>query len=166
MPLKCCVPKCSSNYKMSKNTVSVYKFFKSDADRNHLIAAILRANLVATKYAAVCRKHRPENYNFKTAYGKLRPVGPPSIFRQVSKRCLAATPAQERTTTKARSSARNTLSGKLKNFEKQLIVKFSEIAKDVRLDNLISCKHHEEVVIYSKTFVHGIPQLMVKIKEI
>ena len=69
---------------------------------------IPRAQAAVTKYTAVCRKHWPENFNFKTVYGKLRLVNPPSIFPDVPKNCLATTFAQEQNARRTGFSARNT----------------------------------------------------------
>ena len=104
-----------------------------------------------TKYTAICRNHWPQNRNFNRVYEKLRPVDPPSIFTDVPTSCLVTTPAQERTTIIACSSARNTLPDELEKIEKQLIVKFSEIAKDIQVDDLISYEQRDEVFFHFKT---------------
>ena len=80
MVLKCCVPNRKSNYASSNNKIPVYKLPQNNEDKKKWIAAIPRANLVASKYPALCRKHWPENATFVLVYGKQRPKDPPSIF--------------------------------------------------------------------------------------
>ena len=133
----------------------MYELPKSDAGRNRWIAAIPRANLVVTKYTAAYRKHWPENCNLKIVYGKFRPIDPPSIFPDVPKSNFATTSLQERTTKRACISAGITVSNELEKIEEQLIAKCSEIAENIRLDDMISYEHYHEVVMRSKRFVVG-----------
>ena len=69
MPLKCCVPECESNYKSSGGVyVSVYKLPSDENERKKWISAIPRANIVITKYTAVCRRHWPDDAEFSLYY--------------------------------------------------------------------------------------------------
>ena len=55
MVLKCYVPNYKSNYVSSKDKVPVYKSSQNNEDIKKWIAAIPRANLVVSKYTAVCK---------------------------------------------------------------------------------------------------------------
>ena len=88
MVLKCCVPNCKINYAFSNGKVSVYKLPQNNEDKKKWIAAIPRANLVVSKYTAVCRKHRPENATFGLVHGKQRSKDPLSVFPKILASCL------------------------------------------------------------------------------
>ena len=80
MVLKCCVLNSKSIYAFSNDKVPVYKLPQNNKDKKKWIAAIPRANLVVSKYTAVCKKHWPENAAFVPVYGKQRPKDPPSVL--------------------------------------------------------------------------------------
>ena len=87
MVLKCCVPNGKSNFASSSDKVPVYKLPENNEDKKW-IAAILRVNLVVSKYTALCRKHVPENATFVLVYGKQRPKDPLSVFPDIPASCL------------------------------------------------------------------------------
>ncbi|XP_012559127.1 uncharacterized protein LOC105845669 [Hydra vulgaris] len=98
MPLKCCVPNCSSNYKSSACNVSVYKFPHEVCEKTKWFMSIARLNWTVTKYTVVCKLHWPYDAEFKLCRGKLRPICPPSVFPNISKSCLSSPPPKTRKT--------------------------------------------------------------------
>ena len=50
MPLKCCIPKCVSNYKSTGSSVSNYKLPRDEEEKMKWISVIPRSNLVVSKY--------------------------------------------------------------------------------------------------------------------
>ena len=98
MPLKCCVPKCSSNYKPSGCNVSVYKFPREESEKNKWFMSIPRLNCTVTKLTAVCKLHWPDEAEFTLCSDKLRPIHTPSVFPNISKSCFSSPPPKMRKT--------------------------------------------------------------------
>ena len=73
MVLKCCVPLCKGNYDSSSERVPLYKLPKDEEEKRKWISVIPRANLVVSKYTAVCGKHWPNDAEMIKVHGKLRP---------------------------------------------------------------------------------------------
>ena len=61
MVLKCCVTLCKGNYASSSKRVPVYKLPQYEKKKKKWISVIPRANLVVSKYTAVCGKHWPND---------------------------------------------------------------------------------------------------------
>ena len=128
MVLKCCVPNCGSNYASSNDKVPVYKLLQNNEDKKKWIAAIPRANLVVSKYTAVCRKHWPKNATFVLVYGKQRPKDPPSVFPDIPASCLRSAQRNiPRTTKRNLSSARKHAKDEIKIYLEQDKLDFGKI---------------------------------------
>ena len=119
MPLKCCIPKCVSNYKSTGNSVSIYKLPRDEEEQKKWISVIPRSNLVVSKYTAICRIHWPEDAPFILYRGKLRPSAPPCLFPNIPSSCLSPPQPKARKTTLASASKRNVLPDELEHFYEQ-----------------------------------------------
>ena len=166
MPLKCCAPNCSSNYKTSNEKVSVYKFPKDEEEKEVWRKAIPRSNLEISKYTAVCRKHWPEDCKIIVVHGKPRPADPPTVFENIPKRCLSSPPPKARKTTKVSASARNTQQDELLQFEKLDQLEFEKIPSKMSKDvSVVVYQVNNKYHIQSKQFHEGVPEFCIVIQE-
>ena len=168
MVLKCCVPMCNSNYATTEGTVSIYKLPRKEDDRKKWIAAIPRANIVISKYTAVCRKHWPENAEFVKFFGKLRPKHPPSVFPGIPNSCLPTQQSKERTTQRSLSSARNHAEDQMKEFLEQDKLDFDKLLDQLqaKFDFVVAYLDNDgAVIVHSKKITLGIPKFVIKIKN-
>ena len=83
MVLKCCVTLCKGNYTSSSKRVPVYKLPQYEKEKKKWISVIPRANLVVSKYTAVCGKHWQNDAEMVKFHGKLRPKNPFSVFPRI-----------------------------------------------------------------------------------
>ncbi|PAA77519.1 hypothetical protein BOX15_Mlig019577g1, partial [Macrostomum lignano] len=79
MPMKCCLPKCTSNYK-SGEKVTVYSFPKDKEDYSMWIRALPPNVKSPSKYMGICQKHWPTNAPMLKVKRFMRPMDPPSVF--------------------------------------------------------------------------------------
>ena len=142
MPLKCCRPKCVSNYKSTGSSVSIYKLPRDEEEEKKWISVIPRSNLVVSKYTVICRILWPEEAHFILYRGKLRPSEPPCLFPSIPFSCLSPPPPKARKTTLASASKRNVLPDELERFYVQ----------DLLIIEIIPEKLAEELdlVVYEK----------------
>ena len=90
-------------------------------DKKKWIAAIPRANLIVSKYTAVCRKHWPQNATFVLVYGRHRPKDAPPVFPDIPASCLrSARKSIPRTTKRSLSSGRKHAEDEMKIFIEQI----------------------------------------------
>ena len=168
MPLKCCVPECESNYKSSGGVyVSVYKLPSDENERKKWISASPRANIVITKYTAVCRRHWPDDAEFSLYYGKLRTIYPPSVFPNLPPSCLSSIPQKRRTTLYSSSSTGNVIPDEIDQFIQQDILTFDYIEEKICKDSelVVYREQSDVVVIQSKKFKCGVPRFVLKVKD-
>ena len=163
MVLKCYVPNCKSNYYASSNDkIPVYKLPQNDEDKKKWIAVIPRAKVV-------CRKQRPENTTFVLVYGKQRLKDPPSAFADISASCLqSARKNIFRTTKRSLSSARKHAEDEMKIFLEQDKLDFAKIIDQASEKlNCVTVYSNEvgSVSIQSKALIHGVPHIIIQIKN-
>ena len=165
MPLKCCVPKCSSNYKSSGCNKSVYKFPREESEKNKWFISIPRLNWTVTKFTAVCKLHWPDEAEFTLCRGKLRPIHAPSVFPNISKRCLSSPPPKMRKTLSS-CSKRGINKDKLEEYKIIDNLNFGEIEKYLSNNNdLITYKQNNSIFIQSKVFNCGVPLFLLIINQ-
>ena len=152
MPLKCCVLKCSSNYKSSACNVSVYKFPREESEKNKWFMSIPRLNCTVTKLTAVCKLHWPDEAEFTLCRDKLRPIHAPSVFPNISKSCFSSPPPKMKKTLSS-SSKRGIKKDELEEYKIIDNLNFGEIKKYLSNDNdLITYKQNNSIFIQSKVF--------------
>ena len=166
MPLKCCAPNCSSNYKTSNEKVSVYKFPKNEEEKELWRKAIPRSNLEITKYTAVCRKHWAEDCKMVVVHGKPRPIDPPSIFENIPRSCLTSPPPKARKTSSSSASVRNIKEDEILQFEKMDQLVFEDIPSKMAEDmSVVTYKVNKNYHIQARQFHEGVPEFCVVIQE-
>ena len=166
MPLKCCVPNCNSNYKTSKEKVSVYKFPRDEEERKKWKSAIPRVNLEVTNFTAVCRHHWPDDCEFITVYGKSRPAGPPSVFKNIPISCLSSPPLKVRKTEKTSAASRSVQPDQLSEFQQLDKLVLDEIPTKLSSDDsLVVFKLPAAFVIQSLKFHEGVPEFVITVLE-
>lgn len=166
MPLKCCVPNCTSNYKTSNEKNSVYKFPKDEEEKEIWRKAIPRSNLEVTKYTAVCRKHWSEDCKMIVKHGKPRPADPPSLFENILRSCLSSPPPKSRKTSKTSASVRNVQEDELLQFEKLDHLVFENIPSKMAEDtSVVVYKTNKSYYIQATKFHEGVPEFCIIIKE-
>ena len=143
MPLKCCVPLCSSNYETkeknkvvkTKEYVPMYRFPKDKEEQTLWKRQIPRVDLVVTKHSAVCRNHWPQNADFKKVPGgRFRPINPPTIFPNVPRSCLRQESLiKERPTTKSLSEVRSLQEDELNEFEQIDAIAYSTLLEKIQI---------------------------------
>jgi hypothetical protein len=107
MPRKCCVTNCSSNYKKTGESTTVYRLPKDENERKKWLNNIPRDNIPDTNNTVVCLKHWPTDFRKIRVNGKLRPASPPSIFDCVKSSLLPTRSSEPRKTKRALASIRN-----------------------------------------------------------
>ena len=166
MPLKCCVPKCNSNYKTSAEAVSVYKFPKDEEEKKKWLRVIPRVNMTVTKYTAVCKKHWPESCKMVVVHGKSRPADPPSIFKNIPSSCFSSPPPKVRKIEKISAAVRNSQPDELSSFQELDMIVFEEIpAKFSNDQSVVVYKSDSTFVVQSINFYEGIPEFHIVIRE-
>lgn len=166
MPLKCCVPNCNSNYKTSKEKVSVYKFPRDEEEKKKWKSAIPRANLEVTSFTAVCRHHWPDDCEFITVYGKSRPADPPSVFKNIPISCLSSPPLKARKIEKTSAASRSVQPDQLSEFQQLDKLVLGEIPTKLSSDDsLVVFKLPAAFVIQSLKFHEGVPEFVITISE-
>ena len=124
MVYTCCVTKCDSGYRSSKNKekVAMFRFPVNEEMRGNWIRAIPRENLNVTSSTRVCLKHFSEGDFENTSTDRcksrqqkrdsqdlkrlrLKPTAVPHIFQGLSK-YLPKTPTAKQTTSASTASAR------------------------------------------------------------
>ena len=70
LSLKCCVPRCKSNYKSTHTKVPVQQFPKDLNEQKKWICDIPHTGLKVTKYSAVCQLHWRGEAAFVIDHGK------------------------------------------------------------------------------------------------
>ena len=163
MPLKCCVPRCKSNYTSMNTKVPVYTFPKDLNEQKKWINNIPHIDFTVTKYSAVCRLHWPDDAAFVTDHGKLRPVKPPSLFPNIPRSCLKEPLPKERKTLTS-SFLRGIIPDEITEFEWQDLLSFNEIKTVLRdYNDIIVYKDENIFIIQSKLFKYGVPIFVLKI---
>ena len=142
---------------------------QNNEDKKKWIAAIPRANLVVSKYMALCRKYWPENATFVLVYGKQRPKDPPSLFPDIPASCLRlARKNISRTTKRSLSSPRKRAEDEIKIFLEQDKLDCGKIIDQApEKFNCVTVYSHEvgSVSIQSKALIHGVPHFIIQIKN-
>ena len=170
MALKCCVPNCKSNYASSNDKVPVYKLPQNNKDKKKWIAAIPKANLVVSKYTAVCRKHWPENATFVHVYEN-RDQKTHLLFFLIFQPAACLRSARKnipRTTKRSLSSARKHAEDEMKIFLEQDKLDFGKIIDQApEKFNCVTVYSHEvgSVSIQSKALIHGAFLFIIQIKN-
>lgn len=168
MPLKCCVPKCHSNYDNEKTYIPVYKLPTDEEERKTWVRMIPRANLKITQYTAVCKQHWPSDIKFKASRnGKLRPADPPTIFKNIPDSCLSTPPAKFRKTTeRTTSDARNVEHDELVEFKRLDVLTFESIPDHFNEDqNITVFTVSDGVRIQSTDLKSGVPKFVINLKK-
>ena len=168
MVLKCCIPLCKGNYDSSSERVPVYKLPKDEKEKRKWILVIPRANLVVSKYTAVCGNHWPNDAEMIKVHGKLRPKNPPSVFPGISSGCLSSQPSTSRKTNRTLSEIRNQHPDEMEGFIKTDTLVYDEIADKIKANFPTLAAYTDSsgcLVIQSQTLNFGIPQLVIKMKK-
>ena len=99
--------------------------------------AIPRDNIPESPDTVVCRRHWPANYEFTIVRGKIRPINPPSIFKELPPSLLPTPPSKPRPTSAACPTSRNVLPDEHNAFQKADVIKtFGELQ-----NKLVDNKH-------------------------
>ena len=88
MVLKCFV---TLLWKLCFERVPECKLPQDEEEKKKWISVNPRANLVASKYTAVCGKRWPKNAEMVNVHFKLRPTNPSSVFPAIPSSCLKFT---------------------------------------------------------------------------
>ena len=126
--VKCCVTLCKGNYTSSNERVPVYKLSQDEEEKKKWIFVIPKANLVVSKYTAVCGKHWPNDAEMIKAHGKLRPKNPPSVFLGIPSSCRSSQSSNSRKTNQTLSEIRNRFPDEMEEFIKADTLVYHEIA--------------------------------------
>lgn len=169
MPRKCCVPKCTTNYKTGARG-TVFRFPDDMEEKEKWLRSIprKRKGFTVKKNTVVCENHWPIGYERYTYYGKDRPLlDPPSVFPNIPKSCLTSH-SRKITTRKALSANRSILADEMEDFIQLDLIPYDNIAEKVQsMEGVIGFEEvgKEMYIIQSTSIQNGIPAFMLCIKK-
>ena len=134
MGKKCCVTRCNGNFD-DGNKATVFRFPRDPAENERWRKAIPKDNIPESPDTVVCSRQWPANFEFTIVRGKIRPVSPPSIFKELSPSLIPTPPSKPRPTTAACPSSRNVLPDEHNAFQEAAVVKTFGKLQNKLVDN-------------------------------
>ena len=183
MGKSCCVYGCNTWTKKEKRerhpniTINVFRFPDEEDESNEYhrwvsVIGKINANFKVGRETVICSKHWPIAFEqYKSRYGKWRPVHPPSVFDGIPSSIVPPPPPPSRPTSRTSCHQRNTLPDELELFTRLDEFNFHSL-KDVLLKNersfsvnVICFSIQDSLMVQSTHYENGVPLFLLKIYE-